>query len=72
MYSPLEIRSVYTDGILPSVYTDRISDGVSPSVITTDGIFPSVIPLVFSGFLVVTIYSYNTEKRNNNLCGYRL
>jgi len=25
----------------------------SPSVIITDGIFPSVIPLVFSGFLVV-------------------
>jgi hypothetical protein len=25
----------------------------SPSVITTNGIFPSVIPLVFSGFLVV-------------------
>jgi len=25
----------------------------SPSVITTDRIFPSVIPLVFSGFLVV-------------------
>ena len=29
----------------------------SPSVITTDGIVPSVIPLVFSGFLVV-IYIY--------------
>jgi hypothetical protein len=28
----------------------------SLSVITTDGIFPSVIPLVFSGFLVVIVH----------------
>jgi len=26
--TPSEIRSVYTDGNIPSVYTDRISDGL--------------------------------------------
>jgi len=59
-------RSVYTDKNIPSVYTDRFSDGSRPSVYTdrfwdgiisvgnyTNEICSSVIPLVFSGFLVV-------------------
>jgi len=34
LYRPPAIRSVYTDGHIPSVYTDYISDRVSPSVYT--------------------------------------
>jgi len=67
LYTPSEKRSVYTNGNISSVYIDRFSDGVRSSVYTDrcwDKIIsvgnyyrrkiPSRIPLIFSGFLVVT------------------
>jgi len=67
LYSLSTIRSVYTDGRIPSVYTDRIADECSLSVYTErfwDGIISvgknyrqkisSISPLVFADFLVVT------------------
>ena len=52
---PLRIsrRNVYSVGEVDGP-TDLETE-LCPSVIITDGIFPSVIPLLFSGFLVVYI-----------------
>ena len=57
-YIPTEIFRRYIPTVSPTdlfhryIPTDFETE-FSPSVITTDRIFPSVIPLVFSGFLVV-------------------
>jgi hypothetical protein len=65
-YIPTEIFRRYIPTALPTesfrryIPTDFETE-LCPSVLITDGIFPSVIPLLFSGFLVV-----NQEKKNKS------
>jgi hypothetical protein len=59
-YIPTEIFRRYIPTELPTesfrrhIPTDFETE-LCPSVLITDGIFPSVIPLLFSGFLVVIL-----------------
>jgi len=57
-YIPTDIFHLYIPTVSPTELVHRyiptdFEMEFSPSVITTNEIFPSVIPLVFSGFLVV-------------------
>jgi len=59
-YTPTEYFRRYIPIVSPTELVRRYIPSdfemeFSPSVITTDEIFPSVIPLVFSGFLVVVV-----------------
>jgi len=61
-YIPTEIFYRYIPTALPTEWFRRyiptdFKTELCPSVLITDGIFPSVIPLLFSGFLVVTLLS---------------